>query len=33
MKICRAGKRTEEGTTNSSHNQRREGMEGRENPE
>jgi len=33
MKIHRAGKRTEEGTTNSSHNQRREEIGGRENPE
>jgi len=33
MKICRVGKRTEKETTNSSHNQGRGGIEGRENPE
>jgi len=33
MKIRRAGKRTEKGTTNSSHNQGRGGIEDRENPE
>jgi len=33
MKIYRAGKRTEEGITNSSYNQRRGEMGDRENPE
>jgi len=32
MKIRRADKRTEEGITNSSYNQRKERMESRENP-